>query len=154
MAAKLRRPTAGNASTDVTAVLGSPQGRFSLEGLRAAGPEAASLVAAMLAQASGARPPMAAVLAHPAWWPPAQKLAFLVDLSNAMEFQDRAVRVADFDLWVSSISSITSTAPHSCEPVRRDGVPGPRGGSGRVQGLGPPAPPFSVCSTGLKQPTC
>jgi hypothetical protein len=46
----------------------------------------------MLAQASGARPPMAAVLAHPAWWPPAQKLAFLVDLSNAMEFQDRAVR--------------------------------------------------------------
>jgi hypothetical protein len=79
-------------ASNSTTVSFSPQGRFSLEGLRAAGPEAASLVAAMLAQASGARPPMAAVLAHPAWWPPAQKLAFLVDLSNAMEFQDRAVR--------------------------------------------------------------
>jgi len=67
------------------------QGRFSLDGLRA-GCEAANLVGAMLRQKSAARPPMAAVLAHPAWWPPAKKLAFLVDLSNAMEFQDRAVR--------------------------------------------------------------
>lgn len=66
------------------------QGRFSLDHLKA-DCEAANLIAAMLAQKSAARPPMAAVLAHPAWWPPARKLAFLVDLSNAMEFQDRAV---------------------------------------------------------------
>jgi hypothetical protein len=102
MAAAQARPILQACAERTTLQPSTPslQGRFSLEGLRAAGPEAASLVAAMLAQASGARPPMAAVLAHPAWWHPAQKLAFLVDLSNAMEFQDRAVSVAGFsDVW-------------------------------------------------------
>lgn len=66
------------------------QGRMDLAAL-GSGLESVNLVAAMLQRDSNKRPPMAAVLAHPAWWPAARKLAFLVDLSNAMEFQDRQV---------------------------------------------------------------
>lgn len=36
---------------------------------------------------------MAAVMAHPFWWPAAKKLAFLIDVSNRVENEDREVRL-------------------------------------------------------------
>ena len=37
------------------------------------------------------RPSIEAVTAHLFWWPPAKRLAFLIDLSNRMETEDREV---------------------------------------------------------------
>lgn len=66
------------------------QGRYSLAALKHL-PEATNLMAAMLQLESARRPSMAAVMAHPAWWSSDRKLAFLVDISNFVEFQDRQV---------------------------------------------------------------
>lgn len=54
-------------------------------------PEASNLVAAMLQLESSRRPSTAAAMAHPAWWTSERKLAFLVEISNFVEFQDRQV---------------------------------------------------------------
>lgn len=69
------------------------QGRYSLSALERL-PEATNLVAAMLQLESSRRPSMAAAMAHPAWWSSDRKLAFLVEISNFVEFQDRQVRAA------------------------------------------------------------
>jgi serine/threonine-protein kinase/endoribonuclease IRE1 len=34
---------------------------------------------------------MRSVMAHPVWWPPQQKLAFLISVSDRVEGEDRAV---------------------------------------------------------------
>jgi serine/threonine-protein kinase/endoribonuclease IRE1 len=47
-----------------------------------AAPEAANLITAMLAKEPGARPTMAGVAGHPAWWSAEQRLQFLVDISD------------------------------------------------------------------------
>jgi serine/threonine-protein kinase/endoribonuclease IRE1 len=56
----------------------------------AAQPEAANLVAGCLARAPGGRPSAAAAMAHPLWWPAPRRLAFLVDVSDRVEGEDRA----------------------------------------------------------------
>ena len=56
-------------------------------------PLAAHLVGAMLHQQPAQRPGIDAAMAHPLWWPPAKRLAFLIDLSNRMEPEDREARV-------------------------------------------------------------
>ena len=66
------------------------QGRYNLDMLSQL-PEAVNMIAAMLQLQSSRRPTMAAVMAHPAWWNPERKLAFLVEISNFVEFQDRQV---------------------------------------------------------------
>ncbi len=66
------------------------QGRYNLD-LLSQLPEAANMIAAMLQLQSSRRPTMAAVMAHPAWWNAERKLAFLVEISNFVEFQDRQV---------------------------------------------------------------
>lgn len=45
-------------------------------------PEAANLVAAMLARQAPGRPVMGGVLGHPFWWSDATRLQFLVDVSD------------------------------------------------------------------------
>ncbi|KFM23556.1 Serine/threonine-protein kinase/endoribonuclease IRE1 [Auxenochlorella protothecoides] len=50
---------------------------------------AADLVRGMLAQDPRRRPSAAAVLTHPLWWPSAQRLAFLIDVSDRVEGEDR-----------------------------------------------------------------
>lgn len=52
---------------------------------------AADLVRGMLAQDPRRRPSAAAVLTHPLWWPSAQRLAFLIDVSDRVEGEDRVV---------------------------------------------------------------
>eukprot|EP00873_Tetraselmis_striata_P022954 jgi/Tetstr1/443218/TSEL_031257.t1 len=49
------------------------------------------LISCMLLQDPNRRPSMRAVQSHPVWWPPAQQLAFLVDLSDRVESEDREV---------------------------------------------------------------
>ena len=66
------------------------QGQANLE-LLAQQPEALNLVQAMLKPQPKQRPSIAAVMAHPFWWPASRKLAFLVDLSNRFENEDREV---------------------------------------------------------------
>ena len=70
------------------------RGQVDLSAL-AALPEARDLVRGMLAHDPGARPSARAVLAHPLWWTPAQRLAFLIDVSDRVEMEDRAVREGD-----------------------------------------------------------
>ncbi|KAL6780758.1 hypothetical protein ACKKBF_B11875 [Auxenochlorella protothecoides x Auxenochlorella symbiontica] len=50
---------------------------------------AADLVRGMLAHDPRRRPSAAAVLTHPLWWPSAQRLAFLIDVSDRVEGEDR-----------------------------------------------------------------
>lgn len=38
------------------------------------------------------RPSMHSVMVHPLWWPPPQRLAFLIAVSDRVEGEDRAVR--------------------------------------------------------------
>ena len=38
------------------------------------------------------RPSMHSVMVHPLWWPPPQRLAFLIAISDRVEGEDRAVR--------------------------------------------------------------
>lgn len=37
------------------------------------------------------RPSMQSVMVHPLWWPPPQRLAFLIAVSDRVEGEDRAV---------------------------------------------------------------
>ncbi len=90
------------------------QGQANLEPL-AKQPEALNLIQAMLKPQPKQRPNIAAVMAHPFWWPASTKLGFLVDLSNRFENEDREVillakhlvrSVATLPtLWFSSMSS-------------------------------------------------
>eukprot|EP00884_Botryococcus_braunii_P010147 jgi/Botrbrau1/19133/Bobra.0077s0045.1 len=52
-------------------------------------PEAENLVKCMIHPNGKKRPPMAAVMAHPFWWSPARRLAFLIHLSDRVEPEDR-----------------------------------------------------------------
>ncbi len=40
------------------------------------------------------RPSMHSIMVHPLWWPPPQRLAFLIAVSDRVEGEDRAVRTA------------------------------------------------------------
>ncbi|KAK9823205.1 hypothetical protein WJX72_001091 [[Myrmecia] bisecta] len=51
--------------------------------------EAHNLIAALLAKDPKKRPSMRAVMAHPMWWPPATRLAFLIHTSDRVENEDR-----------------------------------------------------------------
>ena len=53
-------------------------------------PEACHAVSAALARSPRARPPVAALLAHPLWWSAGERVAFLVALSDRVEPEDRA----------------------------------------------------------------
>ena len=55
------------------------------------------MIAAMLQLQSSRRPSLPAVMAHPAWWSADRKLAFLVEISNFVEFQDRQARICSSD---------------------------------------------------------
>ena len=50
-----------------------------------------NLIRAALRPQPKQRPTMAAIMAHPFWWSPARKLAFLIDVSNRVENEDREV---------------------------------------------------------------
>ena len=67
------------------------QGRLTHRALTASCPEADALVRAATARSPRARPSAAAILAHPLWWSPAQRLAFLSALSDRVEPEDRGV---------------------------------------------------------------
>ena len=64
------------------------QGKLNLDGLITQ-PTAGNLVRAMLQQQPAKRPSIEACMHHLFWWPPAQRLALLIDLSNRMETEDR-----------------------------------------------------------------
>ena len=66
------------------------QGRLTLRHL-AHLPEVASVVRGACALKPAARPPVAPVLAHLLWWDPPRRLAFLIDISDRVEGEDRAV---------------------------------------------------------------
>jgi serine/threonine-protein kinase/endoribonuclease IRE1 len=57
------------------------KGRFNM-GMLQRQPEAANLVATMLAKQPALRPSMVGVLCHPMWWDEEQRLQFLVDISD------------------------------------------------------------------------
>ena len=69
------------------------QGRAKLQEL-AHLKEAEQLLRSMLTFKPKGRPSMRAVMSHPFWWPPAQRLSFLIDMSDRMENEDREVRPA------------------------------------------------------------
>ena len=55
--------------------------------------EAEQLLRSMLTFKPKGRPSMRAVMSHPFWWPPHQRLSFLIDMSDRMENEDREVRL-------------------------------------------------------------
>jgi len=63
--------------------------RRSLDALKHC-PEAEDLLSAMLAAAPEQRPTVAAAMAHPLWWPAPRRLAFLIDVSDRVEGEDRS----------------------------------------------------------------
>jgi serine/threonine-protein kinase/endoribonuclease IRE1 len=63
--------------------------RRSLEALKDS-PEAEDLLSAMLAATPEKRPTVAAAMAHPLWWPSPRRLAFLIDVSDRVEGEDRS----------------------------------------------------------------
>jgi serine/threonine-protein kinase/endoribonuclease IRE1 len=54
-------------------------------------PEATDLVRRLVAREPGARPTAAEVLLHPFWWSDAKALAFLCDVSDRVEMEDREI---------------------------------------------------------------
>ena len=54
--------------------------------------EAEQLLRSMLTFKPKGRPSMRAVMSHPFWWSPHQRLSFLIDMSDRMENEDREVR--------------------------------------------------------------
>ena len=54
-------------------------------------PEANNLLTAMLHSNPKQRPSMQAVMAHPFWWNPDRRLAFLLHVSDRVELEDREV---------------------------------------------------------------
>lgn len=63
--------------------------RRSLDALKYS-PEAEDLLRAMLAAAPEQRPTVGAAMAHPLWWPAPRRLAFLIDVSDRVEGEDRS----------------------------------------------------------------
>ena len=53
--------------------------------------EAEQLLRSMLTFKPKGRPSMRAVMSHPFWWSPHQRLSFLIDMSDRMENEDREV---------------------------------------------------------------
>ena len=66
------------------------QGRFSLKALSHL-PEAEEMIRSMLAADPGKRPSMKSIMQQPFWWSPGRRLAFLIQLSDRMEAEDREV---------------------------------------------------------------
>lgn len=54
-------------------------------------PDAENLIMATLQPKARDRPTIDAALAHPFWWKPAHRIAFLTDLSDRVENEDREV---------------------------------------------------------------
>ncbi len=63
--------------------------RRSLDALKYS-PEAEDLLSAMLEPVPEKRPTVAAAMAHPLWWPAPRRLAFLIDVSDRVEGEDRS----------------------------------------------------------------
>ncbi len=66
------------------------QGKPSLVAVRN-NPEAENLLTAMLHPVPKQRPSMEAVMAHPFWWRHDRRLAFLLNVSDRVELEDREV---------------------------------------------------------------
>ena len=84
------------------------QGKLNLDGLITQ-PIGGNLVRAMLQQQPAKRPSIEACMHHLFWWPPAQRLALLIDLSNRMETEDREVWPCLLAVSQQLASSFTST---------------------------------------------
>ena len=69
------------------------QGRPSLDAV-SGNPEAENLLLAMLQMQAKQRPSMEAVMAHPFWWRHERRLAFLLQVSDRVELEDREVTSA------------------------------------------------------------
>lgn len=67
------------------------QGKPSLDAV-SRNPEAENLLSAMLQPEAKQRPSMEAVMAHPFWWRHERRLAFLLQVSDRVELEDREVR--------------------------------------------------------------
>ena len=67
------------------------QGKPSLSAVNG-NPEAENLLVAMLQPEAKQRPSMEAVMAHPFWWRHERRLAFLLQVSDRVELEDREVR--------------------------------------------------------------
>ena len=66
------------------------QGRFDLKSIGHL-PEAKAMIHCMLAPQPGKRPSIKAVMQQPFWWSAARRLAFLTQLSDRVEMEDREV---------------------------------------------------------------
>ena len=75
--------------------------------------EAEQLLRSMLTFKPKGRPSMRAVMSHPFWWPPAQRLSFLVDMSDRMENEDREVCPAPHAMQ-SARAALCRTLPTGC----------------------------------------
>ena len=82
------------------------QGRVQLSEVRAL-PEAENLIMAMLQPKPKDRPDIDAVMAHPFWWEPAKRLAFLIDLSDRVECEDREVG----RIWAQLLLDLVAQSP-------------------------------------------
>ena len=78
--------------------------------------EAEQLLRSMLTFKPKGRPSMRAVMSHPFWWPPAQRLSFLIDMSDRMENEDREVRPAP-DARHPSCAAWCRTVPARCAGI-------------------------------------
>ena len=78
--------------------------------------EAEQLLRSMLTFKPKGRPSMRAVMSHPFWWPPAQRLFFLIDMSDRMENEDREVCLAP-DATHSSWAALCRTVPAGCAGI-------------------------------------
>lgn len=105
------------------------QGRSNLKHL-AHLPLAADLVRGLIAAQPGARPPMPAVMCHPLWWDVHRQLGFLIDVSDRVEGEDRAVR------FVCSVCVRACVLGRGREGlgVGQEGVGRKRGRAGREEG--------------------
>ena len=93
------------------------QGRAKLQEL-AHLKEAEQLLRSMLTFKPKGRPSMRAVMSHPFWWPPAQRLSFLIDMSDRMENEDREVGLAP-DAMHPSPRGLHCTWPDGCAGISR-----------------------------------
>ena len=77
-------------------------------------PEAQNLLAAMLQPEAKQRPSMEAVMAHPFWWRHGRRLAFLLQVSDRVELEDR--EVTTLSLLVSACVCLM----HASVPLERE----------------------------------
>ena len=76
-------------------------------------PEAQGLIRAMLRAEPGLRPSIRAVMEQPFWWSPAQRLAFLIHLSDRVELCDREVIGLSHPLvWLRVLKHLASHASY------------------------------------------